>query len=75
MSVRVSLRRMLRLIRVDTLRRVRKVGFLAGRLIYFISFYNIVSKLSRGTNKITHVCTQFVFKRLMMMVIIIIDRV
>ena len=31
-SVRVSLRGMLRLIRVDTLRRVHNVGFLAGRL-------------------------------------------
>ena len=34
MSVRVSLRRMLRLINVDTLCRVHNVGFLAGRLIY-----------------------------------------
>ena len=30
---RISLRGMLRLIRVDTLRRVHNVGFLAGRLI------------------------------------------
>ena len=30
MSIRVSLRGMLRLIRVDTLRRVHHVGFLAG---------------------------------------------
>ena len=33
MSIRVSLRGMLRLIRVDTLRRVYNVGFLAGRLL------------------------------------------
>ena len=33
-SIRVSLRGMLRLIRVDTLRRDHNVGFLAGRLIY-----------------------------------------
>ena len=33
MSVRVSLRGMLRLVRVDTLRRVQTVGFIAGRLI------------------------------------------
>ena len=32
-SVRVSLRGKLRLIRVDTLRRVHNVGILAGRLI------------------------------------------
>ena len=32
-SVRVNLRGMLRLIRVDTLRKVYSVGFLAGRLI------------------------------------------
>ena len=32
MSVRVSLRGLLRLIRVDTLRRVHTVGFLTGRL-------------------------------------------
>ena len=36
MSVRVSLRGMLRLIRVDTLRRAHNVGFLAGRLIIII---------------------------------------
>ena len=34
MSILVSLRGMLRLIRIDTLRRVLNVGFLAGRLIY-----------------------------------------
>ena len=34
MSVRVSLRGMLKLNRVDTLRRVHNVGFLAGRLNY-----------------------------------------
>ena len=33
MSARITLRNMLRLIRVDTLRRVDNVGFLAGRLI------------------------------------------
>ena len=32
MSIRVSLRGMLRLTRVDTLRRVHNVGFSAGRL-------------------------------------------
>ena len=32
MYIRVSLRGMLRLIRVDTLRTVNNVGFLAGRL-------------------------------------------
>ena len=37
-SVRVSLRDMLRLIRVDTLRRVHNVGFLAGRLKYIILY-------------------------------------
>ena len=35
MSARVSLRGMLKLIRVDTLRRVHNVGFLAERLIVF----------------------------------------
>ena len=35
MSVRVSLRGMLRLIRIDTSRRVHNVGFLAGRLKCF----------------------------------------
>ena len=34
MSIRVSLRGMLRLIRIDTLRRVHNVGFLEGRLNY-----------------------------------------
>ena len=34
MSIRVSLCGMLRLIRVDTLRRVDTVGFLAGRFMY-----------------------------------------
>ena len=34
MSIPVGLRGMLSLIRVDTLRRVHTVGFLAGRLIY-----------------------------------------
>ena len=34
MSIRVSLRGMLKLIRDDTLRRVHNVCFLAGRLIY-----------------------------------------
>ena len=34
MSIRVSLCGMLRLIRVDTLRNVHNVGFLARRLIY-----------------------------------------
>ena len=33
MSILVSLRSMLRLIRIDTLRRVHNVGFLVGRLI------------------------------------------
>ena len=33
LSVRVSLRNILRLIRVDALRRVHNVGFLAGRLM------------------------------------------
>ena len=33
MSVRVSLSRMLRLIRVDTFRRVHNIGFLVERLI------------------------------------------
>ena len=32
MSIRVSLRDMLKLIRVDTLRRIHNFGFLAGRL-------------------------------------------
>ena len=36
MSVRVSLRGMLRLIRVDTLRRVHNVDFLAERLMYSV---------------------------------------
>ena len=34
MSIRVDLRGMLRLIRVDTLRRVHNVGFLTGRVIW-----------------------------------------
>ena len=45
MSFRVSLRGMLRLIRVDTLRRVHNVGFLAGTAHIFIykrSFYSIL---------------------------------
>ena len=33
MSIRVNLRGMIRLIQVDTLRRVHTVGFIAGRLI------------------------------------------
>ena len=37
-SVRVSLRGMLRLIRVDTLRRVHNVDFLVERLIYIYIF-------------------------------------
>ena len=55
MCVRVSLRGMLRLIRVDTKRRVHKVGFLAGRLIYMhygsssgISVGKDASRQSRG---------------------------
>ena len=36
MSVRVRLRGMLRLIRVDNLRRVHNVGFLAGQLKFSI---------------------------------------
>ena len=37
MSIRVSLRCMLRLIRVDTLLRVHNVGFLAGRLLCILT--------------------------------------
>ena len=37
LSARISLRGMLRLIRVDTLRRAHSVGFLAGRLNYTIN--------------------------------------
>ena len=40
MSVRVNLRGMLRLIRVDTLRRVHNVGFLAERLNYYYVNYS-----------------------------------
>ena len=44
MSVRVSLRGILRLIRVDTLRRIHNVGFLVERFIclLFILLYSVV---------------------------------
>ena len=45
MCIRVSLCGMLRLIRVDTLRRVHTVGFLAGRFIYIL-----LSTLLEGTS-------------------------
>ena len=41
MYIRVSLRGMLRLIRVDTLRRVHNVGFLAGRLNLLIHIFQV----------------------------------
>ena len=40
MSIRVSLRGMHRLMRVDTLRKVHTVGFLVERLNFFIYSYN-----------------------------------
>ena len=48
MYVRVSLRGMLRLIRVDTLRRVHNVGFLAGRLIcnFLTQYLNCFPKIN-----------------------------
>ena len=42
MYIRVSLRGMLRLIRVDTLRRVHNVGFLTRRLKYIITQTRVV---------------------------------
>ena len=59
MYVRIILRGMLKLIRVDTLRRVHTVGFLAGRLIHLSSRDISLSNLDRnwsfqnvvGTNK------------------------
>ena len=43
MSVRVSLRGMLRLIRVDTLRRVNNVGFLAAHIVWLKPTLDIVT--------------------------------
>ena len=47
LSARISLRGMLRLIRVDTLRKVHNVGFLAIRLILRFSLLNTENKLSK----------------------------
>ena len=48
MYIRVSLRGMLRLIRIDTLRRVNHVGFIPGRLIYCLHrFHKIGSNSQR----------------------------
>ena len=44
MSIRVSLRGMLRLIRVDILRRVHTVGFLAGRLNCITAFTDLLEE-------------------------------
>ena len=50
MSIRLSLRGMLMLIRVDTFRRVHNVGFRAGRLISMIYLslrrFNVIKVLS-----------------------------
>ena len=68
MSIRVSLRGMLRhaqaclgmlrLIRIDTLRRVLSIGFLAGRLIYINVDLNQITQIKRliwiYTNHITN---------------------
>ena len=59
MSVRFSLRGMLRLIRVDTLRRVHSVGFLVGRLICIViqvlAFFFRSSQIWKGRGEIVSI--------------------
>ena len=53
-SVRVSLRCMLRLIRVDTLRRVHTVSFLADRLICKQTFVHQITLLKIHVGTVEH---------------------
>ena len=61
MSVRVSLRGMLKLIRVDSLRRAHNVGFLAGRLKLWSN------RLFEGS------VSMFLFNKLLMLNVLRID--
>ena len=57
MYIRVSLRGMLMLIRIDTLRRVHNLGFLAGRLILFPKSSTYIHKY------LTKICFQLYIKK------------
>ena len=65
MSIRVSLCRMLRLIRDDTLRRVNNVDFLAGRLKCKIDFHRDMTekllKTAFNPNQSNHLCYTKIF--------------
>ena len=60
MSIRISLRGMLRLIWVDTLRRDHNVGFLEGQLILYFGVYYEKQAIGKITSRKLFLFSSFV---------------